>query len=99
MVFSINDLIDTMSRMTKGKFVLYSTIDVNTGFKSIKHKKVQLIYCTSSKKHEPVLTCQIADRMTTEDDIKRVDKQISKELSFSLIKYIMSDDFKKLVNE
>lgn len=98
MDFNINTLIDTMSKMTKGKFVLYATIEISQGFKSIKYKRVSLVYCPTPKTNKTIFTCQITAKMNTEDEIKVVDKALSKELSAYLIKYIMSDEFKELVN-
>lgn len=98
MDFSINYIIDMMSKMVKGKFVMYNTIETNVSFASMKHKKLQLIYCSSPKKNETVITCQITDRMATDGDIKRVDTELARQFSNCLIQYIMSDEFKNLTN-
>ena len=76
MVFNMNTIIDVITKMTGVKHVLHATIETNTNFKSIKTKKLQLFRCSSPKKHEVVLTCQIMDKLASDDDIKRVDKEL-----------------------
>lgn len=98
MVFNMNTIIDIITKMTGVKHVLHATIETNTNFKSIKTKKLQLFRCSSPKKHETVLTCQIMDKLASDDDIKRVDKELHFMFYKELINYIMSDDFKNLTN-
>lgn len=92
-------MINTINRMIpKGKFVIHGNIEADSKFKSLKICSKSLYYCLSHKKHVEVIKVQITRRAATEDEMKTVEKSLQEEFNVKLVEFIMSKDFKLIMD-
>lgn len=86
-------------RIKKGKYVVRETFTTDVNFKSMKTYRMELYYCSSPKKNDIVFTVQLTGKASTEEESKVILKQLDAMFNERLLTYMMTDEFKEMLND
>lgn len=80
----------------KGQFILQKRIDPNLVIPTIKSLKA-IIHFVNEDINKPVLSCTYSQRVVTEEEVTQADIMITQLVTFNLLEYITSKEFKELL--